>query len=50
MMFEDVINKKHLMFDSMHYGLDKLSKDEIYSLMKDYYEGMKIKELLKNIV
>ncbi|MDH9183891.1 hypothetical protein PYL43_04010 [Staphylococcus epidermidis] len=47
MMFEDVINKKHLMFDSMHYGLDKLSKDEIYSLMKDYYEGMKIKELLK---
>lgn len=47
MMFEDIINKERLIFKSMHFALDKLSHDEIYNLMKNYYEGMKIKELLE---
>ncbi|WP_445815132.1 hypothetical protein [Staphylococcus aureus] len=46
-MFEDIINKEHLIFKTKQIALNKLSKDEIYNLMKNYYEGMKIKGLLE---
>ncbi|HDG9477351.1 TPA: hypothetical protein PBX49_000036 [Staphylococcus aureus] len=46
-MFEDIINKEHLIFKTKQIALNKLSKDEIYNLMKNYYEGMKIKDLLE---
>lgn len=44
-MFTDIIKKERLIFESIHFALDKLSRDEIYDLIKNYYEGMKVKEL-----
>lgn len=44
-MFKDVIKKKRLDYESVHFVLEKLSNENIYMLMSDYYDGMRLQEI-----